>query len=270
MGTISALETIETPSINDGPIAGFRNAIINGNFNINQRGYVSGAATTVGQYTLDRWAVTNTTGLIFTTSQNKTTVTIPAGQTIKQVIEGVNLQTGKYVLSWKGTAQGRVNGGSYGASGLVVVDVVGGVNTTIEFNSGTVTDVQFEPGRIAMVTEIRPKAEEVRLCCGYYERLTGPIYTPVSTGGVMFSTTISRVFLKPSVEMRVPPIVSGANLEISNAASSTAAGIADNVASTKMCSVGITHTAFGATGQSVFLRLGASNGYVAFDAEIPI
>lgn len=172
MGIIEVTETIRTPSINNGPIAGFRNAIINGNFNINQRGYVSGNATTAGQYTLDRWAVTGIGGITFTTSQNKTTVTIPAGQTIKQVIEGVNLQTGKYVLSWEGTAQGRVDGGSYGGSGSVIVDVVGGVNTTIEFNSGTVTNVQFEPGRLATVYGALPRdVEEIR-CMRYYEVMT--------------------------------------------------------------------------------------------------
>lgn len=220
MGTISALETIETPSINDGPIAGFRNAIINGNFNINQRGYVSGAATTVGQYTLDRWAVTNTTGLIFTTSQNKTTVTIPAGQTIKQVIEGVNLQTGKYVLSWKGTAQGRVNGGSYGSSGLVVVDVVGGVNTTIEFNSGMVTDVQFEPGRISMLPEIRPQGSEFRLCQRYYQIFRISVSGPVYVG--------RHASLAFPVQMRATPVVTRTGNWFTAAEADSLASLVDN------------------------------------------
>ena len=216
MGTITALETIETPSINGGPIAGFRNAIINGNFNINQRGYVSGAATAVGQYTLDRWAVTNTPGLIFTSSENKTTVTIPAGQTIKQVIEGVNLQTGKYVLSWKGTAQGRVNGGSYGSSGLVVADVVGGVNTTIEFNAGTVTDVQFEPGRIATVYGALPwDVEEIR-CMRYREEgwisaggASNGSYGVIHTGSEGFKVS-KRV--EPSITYSNVTYTSGAGL----------------------------------------------------------
>jgi hypothetical protein len=43
---------------NAGPLSGVRNLVINGNFAINQRAYVSGAATSgANQYTLDRWRV---------------------------------------------------------------------------------------------------------------------------------------------------------------------------------------------------------------------
>lgn len=217
MGIIEVTETIRTPSINNGPVAGFRNAIINGNFNINQRGYVSGAATTVGQYTLDRWAVTNTLGLIFTSSQNKTTVTIPVGQTIKQVIEGVNLQTGKYVLSWEGTAQGRVNGGSYGGSGSVIVDVVGGVNTTVEFNSGTLTNVQFEPGEVATRFELRPPSNERDLCKVYGRRLVS-----FPLGVTINSTNLYSGVVPLSPAMRTPPTLSvGASYAVGSGTAGT-------------------------------------------------
>jgi hypothetical protein len=146
----------------------FRNKIINGNPRINQRAYVSGAATTAGQYTLDRWKVTGTGGITFSTTNNKTTITIPSGQTIQQVIEGLNLDTGTYVLSWEGTAQGRVNSGSYGASGAVTVSVTGGTNTTIEFNAGTVTNIQFEQGTVVTPFERRDYGRELMMCQRYY------------------------------------------------------------------------------------------------------
>lgn len=146
----------------------FRNKIINGNPRINQRGYVSGAATTAGQYTLDRWKVTGTGGITFSTTNNKTTITIPSGQTIQQVIEGLNLDTGTYVLSWEGTAQGRVNSGSYGASGAVTASVTGGTNTTIEFNAGTVTSIQFEQGTVVTPFERRDYGRELMMCQRYY------------------------------------------------------------------------------------------------------
>jgi hypothetical protein len=150
---------------------GFRNRIINGNFRINQRNYVSGSATTVGLYILDRWKVTATNGITFSTASNKTTVTIPSGQTIQQIIEGLNLDTGTYVLSWEGTAQGRVNGGSYGASGAVTASVTGGTNTTIEFNAGTVTNIQFERGTIATSFECRDYGRELMMCQRYQPTL---------------------------------------------------------------------------------------------------
>jgi len=154
----------------------FRNKIINGNPRINQRGYVSGAATTAGQYTLDRWKVTGTGGITFSTTNNKTTITIPSGQTIQQVIEGLNLDTGTYVLSWEGTAQGRVNSGSYGASGAVTASVTGGTNTTIEFNAGTVTNIQFEQGTVVTPFERRDYGSELLMCQRYFELGDSALY----------------------------------------------------------------------------------------------
>lgn len=145
-----------------------RNKIINGSFAINQRAYVSGAATTAGQYTLDRWKVTGTGGIAFSTTANKTTVTIPTGQALQQVIEGLNLQSGTYVLSWEGTAQGKIGAGSYGAYG-VTNEITGGTDTTIEFGPGTVANVQLELGSVASQFEVRPYGTELALCQRYYQ-----------------------------------------------------------------------------------------------------
>lgn len=178
-----------------------RNKVINGNFGINQRAYASGAATTAGQYTLDRWKVTGTGGITFSTTANKTTVTIPSGQTLQQVIEGLNLESGTYVLSWEGTAQGRIASGSYGASGAVTASVTGGTNTTIEFNAGTVAQVMFEKGSVASSFEHRPYGLELVLCQRYYYR------TPAFTGfsGFAITTTQARFAIPFPVLMRIAP-----------------------------------------------------------------
>lgn len=156
-----------------------RNKIINGAFGINQRAYVSGTATTAGQYTLDRWKVTGTQGVTFSTVNNKTVVTIPTGQTLQQVIEGLNLQSGTYVLSWEGTAQGRIAGGAYGPSGITS-SITGGTNTTIEFSAGTVSNVQLEVGAVATPFEYRAHSAELSMCLRYFERgyayLIGNVY----------------------------------------------------------------------------------------------
>jgi hypothetical protein len=77
----AGLDQVQVENLNGGPLAGFRNVIINGNPTINQRGYVSGAATSgANQYTLDRWrVVTSGQSISFTNSANVRTVTTPAG-----------------------------------------------------------------------------------------------------------------------------------------------------------------------------------------------
>lgn len=188
-------------------VGGFKNKIINGGFSVNQRSYVSGAATSAGQYTLDRWKVTGTGGITFSTTNNKTTVTIPAGQTLQQVIEGLNLATGTYVLSWEGTAQGRIAGGSYVASGTVTASITGGANTIIEFNAGTVANVQLEAGSIATPFEHRPYGLELSLCQRYYE--TG--WFDVS--GYMQSSSsniVDQYTYKVTKRIAITPTASGA------------------------------------------------------------
>jgi hypothetical protein len=169
-----------------------RNKIINGNFGINQRVYVSEAETTEGQYTLDRWKVTTTSGITFSTSNNKTTVTIPTGQTFKQVVEGLNLKSGTYVLSWGGTAQGRIAGGTYGASGSVTASITGGTDTTIEFNAGTVYEVQFEIGSVATSFEHRHYGTELAMCQRYYEK-SYPVSVAPGTADVFESASLTSL-----------------------------------------------------------------------------
>lgn len=147
---------------------GVRNAIINGNPIINQRGYVSGTATSgANQYTLDRWrVVTSGQSITWTDSGNVRTVTAPAGG-VEQVIEGINLITGTYTLNWTGTATATVAGNAVAKGGNV--SITGGVDTTVRFSSGTFSLVQFEPGTVATPFERRSYGAELALCQRYYE-----------------------------------------------------------------------------------------------------
>lgn len=154
----------------DGGALASRNRIINGNFAVNQRG-VSGTVTlSAGAYGHDRWkAGASGCTYTFATSGGATTLTITAGS-LQQVIEDVNvpLGTNTCVLSWSGTAQGKIGGGSFSASGTTA-SVTGGSSLTIEFNTGTLSRVQFEQGSTATPFEHRSYALELALCQRYYE-----------------------------------------------------------------------------------------------------
>lgn len=185
-------------SINGGQLAGLRNKIINGNFAVNQRG-ASGASTAyaAGTYIMDRWkAGASGVTLSFSTSNNVTTVTITAG-TLVQVIEGNNLFSGTHALSWSGTAQGKIDGGSFSASG-VTGTATGGTNMTVEFNTGTLSKVQLEPGVVVTPFEQRHYGLELALCQHYYRRNRKAVGVCPSTDSIGFT----EAFNQP---MRVAP-----------------------------------------------------------------
>lgn len=152
---------------------GFRNKVVNGNFAINQDN-VSGTVTlAAGSYGHDQW-MAGSGGCTYTFSKSAgvTTLTITAGSLV-QPIEGDSLGSGTYVLSWAGTAQGKIGAGSYGASG-VTASITGGVDTTIEFNTGTLSLVQLEPGGVPTVFERLDPTSDLMRCLRYYWR--GSVY----------------------------------------------------------------------------------------------
>jgi hypothetical protein len=207
--------------INGGP-TGAKNAIINGNFGINQRG-VSGTVTlAAGAYGHDRWkAGASGCTYTFATSENVTTLTISAGSLI-QVVEGLNLLTDTYILSWQGTAQGKIGAGSYGNSG-VTGSVTGGSNLNIEFGTGTVSKVQLERGTVATPFEFRSIGQELALCQRYYQTFGGNSNNYGIQGYALASTNVAipHVF---AVQMRAAPTVTLPTMSNTN----TTGAIANN------------------------------------------
>ncbi len=144
-----------------------KNKLINAQGLINQRGYISGTTTTSSnQYTLDRWKVVVLgQNLSFSTSENITTFTAPAGG-VEQVIEGLNIETGTYVLNWTGSATATVNGTSISKGGTITL--TGGSNVTIRFINGTFSLPQFETNTTITRFEYRPIGTELTLCQRYF------------------------------------------------------------------------------------------------------
>jgi len=199
---------------------GVRNAIINGNPIINQRGYVSGTATSgANQYTLDRWrVVTSGQSITWTDSGNVRTVTAPAGG-VEQVIEGINLITGTYTLNWTGTATATVAGNAVAKGGNV--SITGGTDTTVRFSSGTVSLVQFEPGTVATPFERRSYGAELALCQRYYQQSRAT----AADNGAAAATKTYAVPINFAVAMRSAPTITYTSITATNVTSRSATDI---------------------------------------------
>lgn len=260
--------------------ASFRNKIINGDFRINQRSYVSAAAVGSTLYGHDRWKMAASADTYtYSTTANKTTVTIPAGKILQQVVEGLNLQTGTYVLSWEGTAQGKIGAGSLSASGVTGL-ITGGTNTTIEFGPGTLANIQLELDSAPSTFESRPYSTELALCQRYYYRIApGAVGKPLSLPSCNYSTTSISVPVQFPVTMRIDPTA----LEQSGTANQYAVvqnGIGQTVcnavptfvnASKDMAYVGATVASGLTVFQPSFIRCDVTNGvnaYLGWSAEL--
>lgn len=158
---------LDVPSLNGGPLAGLRNLVINGDFRVNQRGYVSGTIVGGGAYTLDRWRLIAGGSVTYATSGTGRLITIPAGVYYEQIVEAVF--AGQYTLSWAGTATGILNNATVVPNGGSVTVPDG--NHSLSFSDGTLGRVQFEPGPLATPFERRQIALEETLCRRFFRRL---------------------------------------------------------------------------------------------------
>lgn len=149
-------------------VPAFINKAINTDFNVNQDA-VSGTVTlAAGAYGHDGWkAGAGGCTYTFAKSGGVTTITISAG-TLLQVIEADLVDSTTVTTSWTGTAQGRVNSGSYSASPLITTGISAGTSYSIEFNTGTVTKVQTQSGSIATAYERLSPAQELARCQYFY------------------------------------------------------------------------------------------------------
>jgi len=222
-----------------------RNRLINAQGLINQRGYVSGTATTTAnQYTVDRWrVVTSGQNLTFTTTNNEVTFTAPAGG-VEQVIEGLNLESGTYALNWEGTATATVGGTAVAKGGTVTV--VGGTNTAVRFIGGTFIRPQFEAGSVATPFERRPFGTELALCQRYYEKSYNDGVAPATAtavgtaSGQTNASNVSTISIRFKVDKRTTPTVTIFGTD------GTAGFVTDNINRAG------TPTNTGATGTNIF------------------
>jgi hypothetical protein len=265
----AATNVIEARSGPDGSQFSHRNKIINGNFAINQRVYVAGAAVGAGLYGHDRWKMAASADTYtFSTVNNKTTVTIPSGKVLQQVIEGLNLQTGTYILSWEGTAQGKIGAGALSASG-VTGSITGGTNTTIEFGPGTVANIQLEAGSVATPFEHRPIGVELALCQRYYYRSAVGNNTGSYAVGLCDVANNAAVAFSVPVRMRAGPTLTWNSLKTYDATAAAAVSAVNITGLSDVDTFLLAVTTSGMTvGRPILLQGNSSNSYIALSAEL--
>jgi hypothetical protein len=204
------------------------NAVINGDFRINQGGYVSAAVLAAGAYGHDQWKAGASGGdYSFTQLNTNTQITIAAGKSLIQPIEDARVVGGSYVLTWTGTAQARAGvntltpSGAYAASPLLITGQTAGTVMSVEFNAGTLGTVKLESGTIATPFLVPDYASELALCLRYYRRTTGePGTEPTFYGYGDSGASIGATLLYP-VPMRASPTITMSGTWVVNGSAST-------------------------------------------------
>lgn len=195
-----------------------RNRMHNARFSVNQRGYTSASALAAGAYGHDRWkAGASGCTYTFTQTQPSTTVTITAGS-LQQIVEAMAVEGGTYTLSWTGTAQGRVNAGSYAASPVTVAGLAVNTAVTVEFNTGTLSGIQLEIGSVATPLDKPDPQTDLARCQRFYQVATAYNLAYGTAGNLIGS------FVGFPVVMRAAPAVGFVGTTYSNASGLTAGG----------------------------------------------
>ncbi|CAB5079613.1 hypothetical protein UFOVP146_36 [uncultured Caudovirales phage] len=250
-----------------------KNRLIDAGFTINQRVYVSGTALSAGTYAHDRWKA-GASGCTYTFTQGSLgvpiVITITAGS-LQQIIEGCNMPDGgTFTLSWTGTAQGRVNGGSYGSSPLAVTGLTAGANCTVEFNTGTLSFPQLEVGSSATGYEYRQYGQELALCQRYCQVNRAGVNGSGIAAGIWFTSGGPLFSYQFIVPFRATPTMTYSALsDFAVVGSGTAAGPSSlTISGTCTTTTRIDAAATGTAGQGSILQTTGSSSVLTFSAEL--
>lgn len=158
-----------TPAYVDALALRLLNFIDNSQFWINVRGYVTNTALSAGAYAHDRWKA-GASGCTYTFGAGTpyVQITITAGSLV-QVVPAHYIAGGDYVLSWTGTAQCRVNGGSYQSSPIALTSLPANTNVTLEWGTGTLSKAILVAGATP-AQYLSPRRAVERLFCEQFCR----------------------------------------------------------------------------------------------------
>lgn len=211
-------------SLNGGPLARFRNAIINPSGLVNQRGFAGGALA-AGAYGYDRWKAIGV-GCELSVASGRFTL----NGTIGQTIEAAGLAGSTVTVSVE-SPDGELGIG-LGTHSWTIGAGTGRRHVTFHLGSGeasdllleisaaspvTFGDVQVERGPWPTPFERRPAAVEDLLCRRYFE-VVHPIFSGATSNGATF-----RLAAPYSVAKRTVPVVTVEAVELATNAPATPA-----------------------------------------------
>lgn len=217
----------------DGVVGRCANVLINGDFRINQRAYVSGATLAAGVYGHDRFKAGASGGdYSFTQVASPTAVTIAANKSLVQVVENVNVVGGSYTLSWTGTATARITinsatpSGNFAVSPITVAGQTAGTTMSVEFtganaaggstiatNTGTLGTAKLENNTVPTPFIPDDYAISLQKCERYCRRFLASSSSMVLSVMSAWSTTATWGKILPlPVTMRTTPTVTYSSL----------------------------------------------------------
>lgn len=144
-------------------VAPFRSKLINATGRINQLGVSGTVSLAAGSYGHDMFkAGVGGCTYTFYVANGVTTFNITSG-TLMTVIEANRFSgdEGLYLLGWVGTAQARINSGSYGVSGSVSATLDGSQHVSVEWSVGTMSKPQLEKLYLSSFKAQSPEADEI-------------------------------------------------------------------------------------------------------------
>lgn len=185
------------------------NLLINPLFQINQRVWASGAnLATTGDYFVDRWCAGTDNSA---PTLSGVILTIPAGDSVKQIVEDINIPNGTYTVSWTGTSTVSIDGGASQTSPYTFT-IASGTHVEIEFEPGTLSYPNLVPGSIPGVFEKRHISAEKILCQRYYCKTYSVADAPGTTtfnGAISFTIPVTAGYFLANwqfpVAMRTTP-----------------------------------------------------------------
>ncbi|MGE4193067.1 MAG: hypothetical protein AB7E51_06740 [Pseudodesulfovibrio sp.] len=255
-----------------------RNKIRNSNFSVNQRGLTGSISKSAGESCHDGYKA-GSSGVTYTaaTVDGITTITITAGSLV-QVIPGADIDSGIHTLGWEGDATGRINSGSYGASGAVQASLTGGASATVEWTVGSVSKVRLTEG-VVDAGWVKPNyARELKRCLDYVWQIesgaTNPTNQTIGFAQGLFTTTAD-------MPIRIPDGMDPSSIAVSVSALSDIMLIEDKAGGANVTPTAITVATNGAcTGmanirfsgtfvvRSQYLVRFADTGWLRLSAEL--